>query len=52
MFEKFFGGKKPEEEKEYAGNMVVDPETSEVITPEEAERRKNEKKEGDWRDNK
>lgn len=46
MFEKFFGGGKEEGKREYTGEMKVDPNTSEVITPEEYERRRKEKMEG------
>lgn len=47
MFEKFFGGSKGEDEKKvYTGEMKVDQDNGEVITPEEFERRKKEKMEG------
>ena len=51
-FEGFFGGgNKPGEEK-YTGEMKVDPTTSEVVTPEEAEERlkRNLGSQDDWRE--
>lgn len=40
MMEESFGDKKTGEEKEYTGEMQTDPRTGEVVTPEEAERRR------------
>lgn len=46
MFEKFFGSGNEEGKRIYTGEMKIDPDTSEVVTPEELERRTKEKMEG------
>lgn len=49
MFEKFFGGGSEEmksDKRAYTGKNMIDPDASEVVTPEEFERRRKEKMEG------